>query len=78
MKNWFVTWDRKEYKEWATPISGGYILLILRKEKSRYLCVKAKLKMGAKGLPGVELLKEVYFINQEEADRQISTWQNKK
>ncbi|OGH47926.1 MAG: hypothetical protein A3A51_00300 [Candidatus Levybacteria bacterium RIFCSPLOWO2_01_FULL_39_10] len=77
MKNWFVTWDREEYKEWAAPISGGYLLLIVRKEKGRHLCVKAKLKMGTKGLPSVSIIEEVYLPTTEEASRQISNWKKK-
>ena len=75
MKKWFVTWDRKEYKEWATPTRGGYLLVILRKEKGGYLCVKANLRMGEKGLPGFSVLKEIYFPPKNEALKQISTWQ---
>lgn len=74
MKKWFVTWDRDEYKEWATPTRGGYILLILRKEKTRFLTIRAKLKMGAKGLPGFEIIKEFYFPTEKEAKAQISAW----
>ena len=25
MKRWFQTWNRPEYKEWATKISEGYL-----------------------------------------------------
>ena len=46
----------------------------LRKEKDRYLCVKAKLKMGAKGLPGFVVLKEIYFSSRKEAEKQIYAW----
>ena len=74
MKKWLVTWDRKEYKEWAKPTRGGYLLIVLRKEKDRYLCVKAKLKMGAKGLPGFVVLKEIYFSSRKEAEKQIYAW----
>ncbi|KKP80975.1 MAG: hypothetical protein UR81_C0010G0003 [Candidatus Levybacteria bacterium GW2011_GWB1_35_5] len=76
MRNWFITWDRPEYKEWATSISGGYLLVILRKEKDRYFCVKAKLRMGQKGLPAFIVLKELYFPTEEKVIKQISTWQN--
>ena len=48
MKKWFVTWDGPEYKEWAIPISKGYLLVVLRKEKTKLLCVKAELIMGKK------------------------------
>ena len=74
MKKWFRTWDRPEYKEWASKISGGYLLVIVRKEKDKYLCVKAKLLMGEKGLPGLEVLEENYFQTKQKAEEQIKNW----
>lgn len=72
---WFRTWGRPEYKEWASEIPQGYLLVIIRKEESRYLCVKAKLLMGEKGLPEFEVVREHYFSNKKEADKQIKKWQ---
>ncbi len=74
MKKWFATWNRPEYKEWATPIKEGYLLVIIRKEKDKYLCVKAKLIMGEKGLPGFEVLKEHYFPTSQQAIKQMKQW----
>lgn len=74
---WFVIWDRPEYKEWATPIKEGYLLVIVRKEKDKYLCVKAKLIMGERGLPDFEVLEERYFLTSQQSTKQIKEWQNK-
>ncbi len=74
MKKWFVTWSRPEYKEWATKIPQGYLLVILRKEKSRYLCVKAKLTMGKKGLPGFKIVEEQYRPTKTRGLQQIQEW----
>ena len=77
MKKWFVTWDRPEYKEWATSIKEGYLLVIIRKEKNKHLCVKAKLVMGEKGLPGFEVLEEQHFSTSQQATRRIKKWKDK-
>ena len=74
MKKWFVTWDRPEYKEWATPISKGYLLVVLRKEKTRFLCVKAELIIGEKGLPAFNVLEEKYYPTSQKASKQIDEW----
>lgn len=74
MKKWFVTWDRQEYKEWAAPISKGYLLVVLRKEKTKFLCVKAKLIMGKKGLPAFSVLEEKYYLTNSKASKQITGW----
>lgn len=74
MKKWFVTWDREEYKEWATPTSKGYILVVLRKEKTRFLCVKAELIMGEKGLPAFKVVNEKYYSSKPKASKQIREW----
>ena len=74
MKKWFVTWDRPEYKEWATPISHGYLLVVLRKEKTRFLCVKAELIMGEKGLPAFNVLEQKYYPTKPKASKQIRDW----
>lgn len=74
MKKWFVTWDREEYKEWATPIAKGYLLVVLRKEKTKFLCVKAELIMGEKGLPAFNVLEEKYYPTQQKASKQIKEW----
>lgn len=71
---WFRTWNRPEYKEWASKIPQGYLLVIIRRERQKYLCVKAKLLMGEKGLPGFEVVKEYYFPDKKEAQRKIKTW----
>ncbi|MCL6096632.1 MAG: hypothetical protein M1444_03060 [Patescibacteria group bacterium] len=74
MKKWFVTWDRPEYKEWATPISKGYLLVVLRREKTKFLCVKAELIMGEKGLPAFNVLEEKYYPTKPKASKQIREW----
>ena len=74
MKKWFVTWDRSEYKEWAKPDSKGYILLVQRREKDKFLCVKAKLIMGEEGLPDFKVIDEKYFPIESKASKQIKDW----
>ena len=74
MDKWFKTWNRLEYKEWATPIKRGYLLVIIRKEKDNYLCVKAKLLMREKGLPGFEVIEEQYVLTNQKANKQIRKW----
>ena len=74
MKKWFVTWDRPEYKEWAVKSSNGYLLVILRKEKTKYLCVKAELQMEEKGLPGFNVLEEIRYSSYNKANKQIRKW----
>jgi hypothetical protein len=74
VKKWFVTWDRPEYKEWAKPITTGYLLIVLRTEKERFLCVKAELIMGEKGLPAFKVMEEKYFPSEPKASKQIKEW----
>ncbi len=74
MSKWFVTWDRQEYKEWAKEMSGGYSLLIIRREPNDFLCVRAKLIMGEKGLPDFKVVKEHRFPTKQKADKQIQDW----
>ncbi len=74
MKKWFVTWDRSEYKEWARETPKGYVLLIIRNEKNRSLCVKADLTMGEKGLPSVNIVEQKYFPSEKKASKQIKNW----
>jgi len=33
--------------------------------------------MGEKGLPGFEVLEELYFVRKNDAVKQIQTWKNK-
>ena len=77
MKKWLQTWNRPEYKEWATPIKEGYLLVISRKEKDKYLCIRAKLIMGEKGLPGFEVVEEHNFPTNQKATKQITDWKNR-
>ena len=74
MKKWFVTWDRPEYKEWAKPIAKGYLLIVLRREKTRFLCVKAELIMGEKGLPVFKVIEEKYYTSKPQASEQARDW----
>lgn len=78
METWFQTWDRPEYLEWAKKIPEGYLLHILRKEESNYLVVQAKLLMGEKGLPGIEIVEEVNAKNKDEAFAIIQEWRKVK
>jgi hypothetical protein len=73
---WFQTWDRPEYQEWAAVIPEGYLLHIVRKEKTDWLVVQAKLMMGEGGLPGFEVLEQKKCSNEETAYGQIKTWGN--
>ncbi len=73
-KDFFQTWNRPEYKEWATPTDYGYELHIIRKEPDQFLVVKAKLIMGEKGLPGFEVIEEHRFSNSEQVTEQIQKW----
>ena len=74
MKQWFLTWGRSEYKEWATKKPYGYLLVIIRKEQKRYLCVKAKLAMKPTGLPAFQATEEHYFSTRKGAEKQIDVW----
>lgn len=74
MEDWFITWNRPEYKEWAKKIPQGYLLLVLRKEPDKFLCVKAELIMKNRGLPDFKVIEEKYFLNQTEAEIQIKEW----
>jgi len=74
MAAWFQTWERGEYKEWATPITEGYLLVIMRREQDVYLCVKAKLRMGEKGLPEFTVLEQLHQRNQKDAITQMTKW----
>jgi len=74
MRKWFVTWNRPEYKEWASEIQSGYLLVIIRKEKNRYLTVKAEVIMKDKGLPDFKILEEHYFSIKRDSARKIREW----
>jgi hypothetical protein len=74
MSKWFKTWNRPEYKEWATIDKQGYLLVIIRKEKDKYLCVKALLIVNPTGLPEFKTLTEIYFSKKSPALKQISDW----
>jgi len=72
--NWFVTWDRDEYKEWASATKNGYWLVIIRKQEKNFLCAKAKLIFKEKGLPIFELIEEKICYNQIRAKKVINNW----
>lgn len=74
MTKWFVTWNRPEYKERAIKSAKGYLLVIVRKEKTKYLCVKAELIMKGKGLPGFNVLEETSYKSLRKANEQINEW----
>lgn len=74
---WFVTWDRPEYKEWAKVVDGGYLLVILRTEENGKLyCVRARLNMGPKGLPGFVVDEDKYPASAEDAQGTIDAWKS--
>lgn len=74
--DWFLTWDRPEYQEWAKEIPEGYLLHIIRKEPDNFLVVQAKLLMGEKGLPGFEVIEQRNAATEEVANRIIQDWQS--
>lgn len=71
---WFQTWDRPEYQEWAAKIPEGYLLHIIRKENCDWLVVQAKLIMGEKGLPGFEVIEQLSVPNEQMALNCIESW----
>lgn len=75
-KEWFQTWDREEYQEWAIEIPEGYLLHIIRDEKDGYLVVQAKLVMGSKGLPGFEVIEQRIVSDKQAASGVLQFWQS--
>ncbi len=73
MSDWFITWDRPEYKEWAMAVSGGYALLVFRPGKEQ-LCVRAKLVMPADGLPEFKVIEERRVPSEKEATSLLKQW----
>src|SRR5689334_21730853 len=73
-KEWFQTWDRPEYQEWALEIPEGYLLHIIRKENDTYLVVQAKLTMGTKGLPGFDVIEQQVLADKQMALDCIHNW----
>lgn len=76
-KEWFQTWDRPEYLEWAIEIPEGYLLHIIRKEEQEFLVVEAKLIMGTKGLPGFEVIEQHTVPDLQKALECIQNWKSK-
>ncbi len=74
MEKWFITWNRPEYKEWAIKSKKGYLLVIIRKEKTKYLLVKAELLIEEKGLPRFNVLEEARYVSLAKANKQIREW----
>ena len=75
-KEWFQTWDRVEYQEWAIEIPEGYLLHIIRNEKDEYLVVQAKLIMGSKGLPGFEVIEQRIVSDKQAASDVLQLWKS--
>ena len=75
-KEWFQTWDRPEYLEWAMEIPEGYLLHIICKEQDAYLVVQAKLLMGAKGLPGFKVVEQFPVSDKQKALEHIEQWES--
>lgn len=76
MNQWFVTWDRPNYFEWAKSNKMGYRLLIIHPESDgRYLVVDAQLKMLSKGLPEFIVTEQKYLDDLKSAKQQIAKWQ---
>jgi DNA-directed RNA polymerase specialized sigma24 family protein len=76
-EQWFQTWNRPEYQEWATEIPEGYLLHIIRKEAVDYLVVEAKLIMGEKGLPGFEVLTLEHVPSEKTALQTVQQWKER-
>lgn len=75
-KEWFQTWDRLEYQEWAAEIPEGYLLHIIRKQEEDYLVVQAKLIMGVRGLPGFEIIEQRTVPNKRAANACVEAWKS--
>jgi hypothetical protein len=73
--NWFQTWDREEYQEWAIPIPEGYLIHILRRQEEDYLLARVKLIMGTKGLPGFEVIEERIVPDKQAAMHCLRDWE---
>jgi hypothetical protein len=72
---WFVTWGRKEYREWAREQKGGYALVILcAEEGGSYLCVKARLDMQSRGMPAFVTEEEQRFASLQQAEAKVEEW----
>lgn len=74
MRRWFPTWTKPEYREWASKVPTGYLLLVIRQEKHSYLCAKAKLLMSDQGLPNFQLVEQRRFPDRKKALEQIRLW----
>jgi ABC-type sulfate transport system substrate-binding protein len=70
-EEWFQTWERPDYQEWAQQNPEGYLLCIMRKEKHGYLVAKAKLIMGESGLPGFNVIGQYRASTEEQAKEHI-------
>ncbi len=75
---WFQTWDRPEYLEWAKQIPEGYLLHIVRKESGNFLVVQAKLIMGETGLPGFEVVQQCNAASESEALQIVEAWREER
>lgn len=73
---WFQTWDRKEYQEWAHEIPEGYLIFILRKQEEDYFVARAKILLQGKGLPGFEVIEVQTVPDLQTAVDCLKNWEN--
>lgn len=74
MSEWFQTWNRSEYIEWAKPIDNGYLLIIARKQKDDWLIARANLIFKDSGFPEFQVLEQGAVVTQEEALAKLEKW----
>ena len=78
VSKWFQVWNRPEYREYAFKTGTSvYLLLIIAKQRSGFLCARANLEMKKKGLPEFKLLEKIEVRTEKEAEEQINIWKNK-
>lgn len=76
MSEWFQTWNRPEYIEWAKPMDGGYLLIIARKQISDWLVARANLIFKDSGFPEFQVLEQGTVATQEEAQMRLNSWKS--
>jgi len=74
VNDWFQTWNRPEYIEWAKPIDSGYVLIIARRQRNDWLIARAKLTFHDRGFPEFQVLEQGVVATQEEAFVKLNSW----
>lgn len=77
MNDWFQTWNRAEYIEWAKPINGGYQLIIARKQVNDWLVARANLTFRDTGFPEFQVIEQGNVLSQEEALAKLNSWKTR-